>query len=499
MTSPIEETPDGMLNGLGGIAAWGAKTQEEYETERVGMITDRTENISLFSLGANLVSQMVNQIADILSGLIVTPINDIIQGVKDWFSGLGDQFTAATNNAVSSVTSGLSAVGSSLVDIASTILGIQSVGVENSTSIAAINAALGGESGSGVYFVDTFDRADSASLGSDWTTVDPSGSDILISSNQAVSGNTNPGSAFAGCNTVTLGDDMSVAVVIGSILEGAGHETGIHVRMNTAQTAWVYLNIFKSKVYLGRATRSGTSVTYTDWVSVTSGISVTNGTQVELRAVGSTYRAFVGGIQVAAYTDAAVSHPVGASYRTTGFRVEYDDTPIVGGRSPALGSFAMADITVPDTLGTGWNLYRGTTSSSTSTTWTSSGTALGSDCFTVEERKAGVTVDSLGLGRIKILKAGWYSVSATYCASSDKLLAGAALLGGTSTGAMTMIRTGQRTPAADGDNFMSASWTVYCPVNYYLQAAGYISASTGVQLIGNTSGSRTNFTGALLS
>lgn len=55
MTSPIEQTPDGMLNGLGTIADWGQKTQAEYEADRVNMLTEKTENITLFSVGASLV------------------------------------------------------------------------------------------------------------------------------------------------------------------------------------------------------------------------------------------------------------------------------------------------------------------------------------------------------------------------------------------------------------------------------------------------------------
>ena len=415
----------------------------------------------------------------------------------DGFGGIGDVIGDILGNIGNAITGTSSpGTGSPLDSIFEHVLGIQNVGVENSTAIAAINAALGGESGSGVYFVDTFDRADSTSLGSDWILFDYDSAGIQIAGNMASSRQLAAGDTLAKCNTLPLGDNMSAAIVAGTLHAGLYTHLGLVVRMNDAGTAWAYLNIFKNKVYLGRATRSGGTVTYTDWVSVTSGISISIGTQVELRAEGQTYRAYVAGALVASYTDAAVSHPVSSTTRRCGFQVTNDS---IFGKSIAVSSFAMADISVPDTLGTGWNLYRGTTSSSSSTTWTSSGTALGSDTFTVEEKKANVTVDSLGLGRIKILKTGWYSVSATYCASSDKLLAGCALLGGTSTGAMTMIRTGQRTDSVNGDNFMSASWTVYCPENYYLQAAGYISASTGVQLIGNTSGSRTNFTGALLS
>ncbi|MDV7244472.1 MULTISPECIES: hypothetical protein [Rhodococcus] len=418
------------------------------------------------------------------------------------FANLGS-FLDGLKGAVTGTNPGTGA----FTDIFDHLLGMETVGIENASAIAAINAALGGENGTGVYFVDTFDRPNTTTLGTDWTVVDPAGTGLGIENNQAVVGQAAPGSVWAACNTLALGNDMSVAVVVGSLLEAAGHELGLHVRMNAEQTAWVYLNVFKNKVYLGRATRSGGSITFNDWVSVTSGITVANGTQVEIRATGSTYRAFVGGKQVAAYTDATVSHPVGASNRSTGFRVEYDDNIFVGGRSPALGSFAMADITVPETLGTGWNLYRNATGSSTGTSWTSSGTAFGSNTFDVEDRKANVIVDNLGLGRIKTTKAGWYTVTVHATTNTATANASVGLLGGTDPGAMAMIKVGQVGPDTDsyesGTSIVArnfgASWVVYCPANYYLQPCGWKqSSSNSMSLVGNPAGYNTNFSGALM-
>lgn len=462
-------------------------------------VTDSIENFQ----------QMVNQIADIFNGLIVTPINAAVQGVKDWFSDLlPSQLVTATNNAVSSVATDFGAVAANLIDVAATILGIQNTTVENSTAIAAINAANGGNGGSGVYFVDTFDRANSLSLGGDWTTVDPSSVDIQIVSNEVTAGTTNFGTAVAVCNTEALGDNMSVAAVIGSLLSGLFYDSAIHVRMNATATTWVYLNVFSGKVYLGRATRSGSTITYNDWVSVTSGVSISKGTQVELRAEGSTYRAYVGGTLVASYTDAAVTHPVGASYRSSGFKVQFAGA----GRSAAITSWAMADITVPDTLGTTWNLYRSNTSGATATTWGVSGTALGSNTFDVQDRAANIVVDNLGLGRVKILKAGPYVVSAHAVTSSAAAQASVGLLGGSATGSMALIKVGQVGPDVDEsyDDFtqtntstitaktFGASWVVYCPANYYLQPCGWVQSGTdSVAVVGDAAGWKTNFSGAL--
>ena len=425
----------------------------------------------------------------------------------DGFGGIGDVIGDIIGNIGNAIT-GTSApgTGSPLDSIFDHVLGIQNVGVENSTAIAAINAASGGGSGSGVYFVDTFDRADSASLGSDWIVFDYDSAGIQIAGNMASSRQLATGETLAKCNTLPLGNNMSAAIVAGTLHAGLYTETGLIVRMNDAGTAWVYLNIFKNKVYLGRAVRSGSSVTYTDWVSVTSGISVSTGTQIELRAEGSTYRAYVGGTLVASYTDAAVSHPVGSTTRRCGFQVSND---AIFGKSMAVSSFAMADITVPDTVGTGWSLYRSSTSGSTSTSWTTTGTAFGSDTFDVKDREANVLVDVLGVGRVKILKAGWYTVSVSARTGTARPLAMVGLLGGTVAGSLSLIRVGSVGQDVDLDTSgftttspknWSGTWTVYCPANYLLAPAGCTQGtSQSVSLVGLAAGYATNFHGALLN
>lgn len=53
MTSPdpTRPYPAGMLDGLGGIAAWANKTRAEYESEILGGVTDSTKKIKLFGGG----------------------------------------------------------------------------------------------------------------------------------------------------------------------------------------------------------------------------------------------------------------------------------------------------------------------------------------------------------------------------------------------------------------------------------------------------------------
>lgn len=71
---------------------------------------------SWVGVGLGAIQTMLNQIADILRGLIVTPINTAVQGVKDWFLGLLG-WQSDTDTSVSSVTSTAAAVSAQVVTI----------------------------------------------------------------------------------------------------------------------------------------------------------------------------------------------------------------------------------------------------------------------------------------------------------------------------------------------------------------------------------------------
>lgn len=54
----------------------------------------------------NVLSTIVNQILDILNGLFVTPVNDLVQGVKDWFTSV-QQTGAGVGDLVGGLVSGV--------------------------------------------------------------------------------------------------------------------------------------------------------------------------------------------------------------------------------------------------------------------------------------------------------------------------------------------------------------------------------------------------------
>ncbi|UQE73829.1 hypothetical protein MYK68_13930 [Gordonia sp. PP30] len=86
---------------------------------------------------------MLQQIADILNGLVVTPINSAVAGVADWFTGLlGWQSTTTTN--VQAAQSTATAIGTGIVE---GWAGGSSTGADQSVfdTMAAVRSLVGGD------------------------------------------------------------------------------------------------------------------------------------------------------------------------------------------------------------------------------------------------------------------------------------------------------------------------------------------------------------------
>ena len=134
---------------------------------------------TLVGIALGTVQRMVQQIADIFNGFIVTPINAAIQGVKDWFSNLlGWQSTTTTN------VSAVEAKSQGILDAAfNGYHGTSSVGAnlnDLSVTMASVDNRLTSLEGGGVRYSITSS-----------TTVDLSGKakvkGVLIGSSSAAS------------------------------------------------------------------------------------------------------------------------------------------------------------------------------------------------------------------------------------------------------------------------------------------------------------------------
>lgn len=107
---------------------------------------------------------MLQQIADILNGLIVTPINSAVQGVKDWFAGLVGWQSTTTSN-VADATSSASAANTksqNLIDALIAGLGGSGTGhtvAEVQAAIANLNNVPAASSVTPAYAADLEDMA----------------------------------------------------------------------------------------------------------------------------------------------------------------------------------------------------------------------------------------------------------------------------------------------------------------------------------------------------
>ena len=119
--------------------------------------------------------------------------------------------------------------------------------------------------------------------------------------------------------TQMTSDNMIAYAVLGTNGSTA-YDTGLYVRCNATATSFVYVNVFRNKLYLGRGTRSGGARSYTDWM--TKDIDWNVGDSLGLKADGDNYTVYRGNVVVAEYSDTAHTATKGTSNRFIGGRVE---------------------------------------------------------------------------------------------------------------------------------------------------------------------------------
>ncbi|MFC9555588.1 hypothetical protein ACFTWF_32655 [Rhodococcus sp. NPDC056960] len=178
----------------------------------------------------------------------------------------------------------------------------------------------------GAKFTDTFDRADNTSvLGNGWVQ-GGAGEALGIIGNAARIDNSNPlfataGRRYAICPQAADSDNMTVAAGVNNAGVAVGAMTSLFIRANASLTEFVYANVYGKSVYLGRGTRSGTTWTFTDWTSKTTGVTIPEGALLELQANGSNYLLTCNGQTLLSHPDSS-GYPVDASHRTVGFASE---------------------------------------------------------------------------------------------------------------------------------------------------------------------------------
>ncbi|QLF84169.1 minor tail protein [Gordonia phage Pytheas] len=210
-----------------------------------------------------------------------------------------------------------------------------------------------------------------------------------------------------------LSDTQSASIVLGNrFSSGDDLWTSVLVRCNTDGTEGVFARAKRSTIQVGRFTRSGSTFTWSSWVSASR--TQNQGDILRIRTSGDNYYAQINGSTVIPWTDTSGTVSKGAAFRHAGFTEQKDSLFGVGLVSFRIASFAMADwlppggaVTVP-----AWRLRRGLNTEVALSVAHGAESLMPNSFYTIADLANQVTVD-LTLGEVTIVESGWYSIKAT--------------------------------------------------------------------------------------
>lgn len=219
---------------------------------------------------------------------------------------------------------------------------------------------------------------------------------------------------YARHNTVLKTDSVSVQVVLGSNGRNSQCTTIISHASSTLDN-FVYVNVFSDHLYIGYGTFSAGVYTFHDWDNV--GITVTNGQLLELRNVGTTWTVLLNGAVVLSHTDSGGNAFYDASHRYWGYAIAFGTALLGNDISFGLQSITVSDIAIPTYLGTGFRMYRASTSNAALPG--SGNQRLASGTLDTTEYLANMTaIDTAGLGGVQVTRSGLYTLTARIAVSS---------------------------------------------------------------------------------
>lgn len=196
----------------------------------------------------------------------------------------------------------------------------------------------------GATFSDTFDRPNSGSISSatyPWVT-GGQGSALEIMENAArLNGLVGLGAGirYAICPVKAGDNDVSVSVGVNNKGISPLAMTTLFLRANADLTEFVYANIYRDRVYIGRGTRSGNTWTFNDWKPNTA-VRISEGSLIEFQAEGTTYRLINNGETLLSHTDTS-GYPIDLAHRTVGFAQETRFVAIIPAFSWGIVAFTM--------------------------------------------------------------------------------------------------------------------------------------------------------------
>ncbi|XAO35455.1 minor tail protein [Gordonia phage Morgana] len=370
--------------------------------------------------------QILNQIIDILNGVIVTPINNAVQGIKDWFSDLlnwrtktaADVDTMADNINNAVIEGGTKTGTGKIGDVFDRLSGL--FGLAGNAQRVAVAAQqqlqeLQNESNQPGFEGNAWSTQFAGGDGSPISSTDFTGSPELVIRGSygyvGISEDAPSGYYHRVANYDFASDVQSVAIVLGN--KTGNLWTGAALACDAAGTQGAYVRANDDRIEIGRFTRSGSNWTFTPWYFESKPPS--EGDSLRLRRAGHNYWVLRNGTVVISWTDTGASVPQGATNRRALF-FQQKGTNIFGGpiASRRMAAFAMADwpapggtVTVPS-----WQITRNSASAVALTVAHGGQAPMPDSFYTLIDQSNDVTVD-LVTGAVTINTAGLYELYAT--------------------------------------------------------------------------------------
>ncbi len=412
MTQPDGDIPDSAIESL---AAFAAKTQEEWEDELTLKVRDPFEKFTDFFAApakgflSTLTGINFNQTpgevwADIASAVQFT----VLSGVQNFLDALGSAFGGASSGNTAA------SVNAKAVEIAEAALNAEAAAISLQTQQAG-----GGSSNGLIALVDIEGDDGDALSGSDWGTSGPSAGDVVVRGSSStpcvgVAAGEPAGLYWVPSTHVFTSSDQRFEAVIGT---GGGHGSASYllIHCDAAGTEGAYLQYSASGLDCGRFTRSGSVFTFTPFAGGAWSQKLGSGTRVEIQNDGTQFDLSVNGTIVKTVTGSGVT--MDASHVTPFLVLErktvtynpglpWQTTGTTDSMRPS--AVLISDYVPIVYVGSGARMYR----TSTSAVAASSGANLMPTSFfsVIGAETDDITCD-LTNGKFTVSQSDWYHVS----------------------------------------------------------------------------------------
>lgn len=303
---------------------------------------------------------------------------------------------------------------------------------------------------------------------------------------------------YARHNTVMKTDSVSIQAVTGT--NGQQDKfTSLISHASSSLDSFAYVNLFNNHIYFGHGTLISGTYTFNDLAN--AAYTINNGDLVELKNVGTTWQVNVNGQLALAVTDSGGVISYDSSHRYWGY-IQAQGVALItmGDVSFGLQSITASDIAIPATLGTGWNMYRASTSSLAMPGSGNQQLASGTLDTTVYTANC-TAVDTAGLGGVQISKTGMYGIkfrwqtTGTVGGIGNPVFRSIIWVRATSlTSPLTLLRVGEEFSG----NAVSAgaTWFEYLTAGNIIYPGAVYTGGTP-SLVGDTAGTLTYWEGML--